>query len=72
MTLTTKALRIMRTLRLVPLVFLGASSPAFFACSEATGPDGCCKVCTQGKACGDSCIADNLTCNAGSGCACNG
>jgi hypothetical protein len=29
-------------------------------------------VCKEGKACGDSCIARNRTCNKGSGCACNG
>jgi hypothetical protein len=31
----------------------------------------CCKVCTTGKACGDSCIAANKNCNKGPGCACN-
>jgi len=33
---------------------------------------GCCKICTTGKACGDTCIARNKTCHVGSGCACNG
>lgn len=32
----------------------------------------CCKVCRAGKACGDSCIAKDKTCNSGPGCACNG
>lgn len=32
----------------------------------------CCRVCKRGKACGDSCIAKNLTCHKGRGCACNG
>lgn len=32
----------------------------------------CCKICTTGKACGDSCISRNKTCRKGSGCACNG
>ena len=31
----------------------------------------CCKVCSTGKACGDTCIAKNLTCHKGAGCACN-
>lgn len=31
----------------------------------------CCRVCTTGKACGDSCIARNLQCNEPPGCACN-
>lgn len=32
----------------------------------------CCRVCTTGKACGDSCIARSLTCHQPPGCACNG
>jgi hypothetical protein len=32
----------------------------------------CCKVCTTGKACGDTCISASDTCHVGSGCACNG
>lgn len=32
----------------------------------------CCRTCTTGKACGDSCISRALTCRVGSGCACNG
>lgn len=32
----------------------------------------CCKVCTKGKACGNSCIARWKTCHKGKGCACNG
>lgn len=31
----------------------------------------CCKVCSSGKACGNSCIARNLTCHKGAGCACD-
>lgn len=31
----------------------------------------CCKHCTKGKACGDTCIARNKTCHVGPGCACN-
>jgi hypothetical protein len=31
----------------------------------------CCKVCTSGKACGDSCIRRSYTCPRGRGCACN-
>jgi hypothetical protein len=33
---------------------------------------GCCKVCSKGKACGDSCIARDKTCHKGKGCACDG
>jgi hypothetical protein len=32
----------------------------------------CCKTCTVGKACGDTCIAKNKECHVGPGCACNG
>lgn len=32
----------------------------------------CCRVCTTGKACGDSCIARDRNCNQPTGCACNG
>ena len=32
----------------------------------------CCRTCTTGKACGDSCISRSLTCRVGAGCACNG
>jgi hypothetical protein len=31
----------------------------------------CCKICSKGKACGDSCISATKTCRAGLGCACN-
>lgn len=33
--------------------------------------DGCCKHCTKGKACGDSCISVSYTCHKGPGCACD-
>lgn len=35
-------------------------------------PPGCCKVCTDSKACGDSCIPWSATCRKGPGCACQG
>lgn len=31
----------------------------------------CCRYCTTGKACGDSCISRTRNCNQGAGCACN-
>ena len=31
----------------------------------------CCRICSTGKACGDSCIARSLTCHKGFGCACD-
>jgi len=33
---------------------------------------GCCRTCTVGCACGDSCISCSKNCTKGSGCACNG
>jgi len=35
-------------------------------------PRECCRVCTTGKACGDTCIAASNNCNTPTGCACNG
>ena len=32
----------------------------------------CCRVCTTGKACGDTCINRDFTCHTPPGCACNG
>jgi len=32
----------------------------------------CCKICTTGKACGDSCISRSYTCHQPPGCACDG
>jgi hypothetical protein len=31
----------------------------------------CCKICSKGKACGNSCISRRYTCHKGRGCACN-
>jgi hypothetical protein len=33
---------------------------------------GCCKVCTKGCACGDTCISCSYNCTKGVGCACDG
>jgi len=35
------------------------------------GAKNCCKVCTIGKACGDTCISREYTCHVGPGCACD-
>jgi hypothetical protein len=32
----------------------------------------CCKICSAGKACGNSCISRSYTCHVGPGCACDG
>ena len=33
--------------------------------------DQCCKICSKGKACGDTCISRSYVCHKGRGCACN-
>jgi len=33
---------------------------------------GCCRTCSKGKACGNSCISRNYTCHQPRGCACDG
>lgn len=35
------------------------------------GGSSCCKICSTGKACGDSCISKSYECHKGAGCACN-
>jgi hypothetical protein len=35
-------------------------------------PASCCRVCTRGYACGDSCISRDRRCHQPPGCACNG
>jgi hypothetical protein len=35
-------------------------------------PLACCKVCSVGKACGNTCISREKTCRVGQGCACDG
>lgn len=38
---------------------------------ECTPRADCCRVCKKGKACGDSCIQEILTCHKEDGCACD-
>lgn len=38
---------------------------------ETNYSSGCCKYCSTGKACGDSCISRSYTCHKGPGCACD-
>jgi hypothetical protein len=33
--------------------------------------DQCCKICSKGKACGNTCISRSYDCHKGRGCACN-
>jgi hypothetical protein len=47
---------------------LAASGSAHSAPAALT----CCKVCSVGKACGNTCISRDKTCHVGQGCACDG
>ena len=47
-------------------------TPTYYPPSYNTTTTTCCKVCTKGKACGDSCINRNYTCHQPPGCACDG
>jgi hypothetical protein len=57
---------------LLAAALLTAAPASFNPCGGAAfAQSGCCKRCSAGKACGDSCIARHLTCHKGKGCACN-
>jgi hypothetical protein len=46
--------------------FTSASTPS--SCVPASD---CCKICSKGKACGNTCIRRDYTCHVGRGCACD-
>jgi len=50
------------------VVLSDSPSASPLACIPA---DRCCKKCSTGKACGNSCINVNYNCHKGRGCACN-
>jgi len=60
----------MRVLALIAAAATLAVGPATYSSCAAQG--GCCRVCSVGKACGDSCIARDKICHKGKGCACDG
>jgi hypothetical protein len=41
------------------------------ATKDCIPPSQCCKICSKGKACGNSCIRQDYTCHKAKGCACN-
>jgi hypothetical protein len=57
-------------LALVLGLALGACG-AYASPSDNSGDRACCKVCTAGRACGNTCIAAYKTCHVGPGCACD-
>jgi hypothetical protein len=59
---------------LICLVFVltfAGSGDSLLAAPDACAGD-CCKICTKGKACGNSCISVYDECTILGGCACNG
>lgn len=60
----------MRALALIAAAATLALGPSAYDSCAARG--GCCRVCSAGKACGDSCIARDKICHKGKGCACDG
>ena len=70
----------MTTRKLIPrlaiiAVALTLNGAALIGCEEAaplkSDTRECCRYCTKGKACGDSCISRQYQCHKGTGCACN-
>ncbi len=50
-----------------PIIVNSDTTPVYTAPTTT-----CCKVCSTGKACGDSCISRSYTCHKAPGCACDG
>jgi len=50
------------------LVAMGFSTSS----TATTNTFACCKICTVGKACGNTCISKDDICHIGPGCACDG
>lgn len=59
------------TAALCAVLTISGSAASLSACGGGGSGGNCCKVCDTGKACGDTCIAANQTCNSSGGCACN-
>lgn len=61
---------------LLASILLGGSiltlAPTGFADAATKTRKVCCKICTTGKACGNSCISRKYQCHKAPGCACNG
>lgn len=79
LTLGTSYVYRVRTVSVQGTITTGRESPTVTFTGPTTpgspplgGPPGCCKVCTGGKPCGDTCIAYNKTCHTPGGCACSG
>jgi hypothetical protein len=49
-----------------------AKALGFIQAGTAHQSAACCKICSAGKACGNTCISRNDVCRVGPGCACDG
>ena len=71
----TRLLRPLLVAAVLTLVGVGAyvvvHQPVPAAEAGCIPHDKCCRVCSKGKACGDSCIKREYTCTKPRGCACN-
>ncbi len=67
-----KRRRIRFVLPFAACLALGASVPNLSGCSDSPTGSSCCRVCSTGKPCGDSCIDRDKACNTTGGCACAG
>ena len=63
--------RLLRAVPLAALIVVGPV-PQVVAAEAYDMSAACCRVCTQGKACGDTCIAKEYECHQAPGCACDG
>ena len=54
-----------------PAATIGGTASERATGAAPASPMACCKICTKGKACGNSCIHQSYTCHKGRGCACN-
>lgn len=59
----------MKLLLAVAALSLAAVVPS---AGQVCAAAGCCKTCSAGKTCGNSCISRDKVCKKGKGCACNG
>ena len=46
-------------------------APSEESAGQKAAPRSCCKICSKGKACGNSCISRAYTCHQPPGCACD-
>lgn len=55
----------------IPALIKTNTTPQTYSPPTQTPTRYCCKICTTGKACGDSCISRSYTCHKAPGCACD-